>query len=373
MGGPAVSEFQRRDLLGGVAAGALVGMFAGPALAAESPAPDELQFRFPLEQQKPKAGNGGVAREASVTEFPISRGIAGVSMFLDPGSLRELHWHANAAEWGYVVSGRCRTTIYDPEGNSEVNDFEAGDLWYFPRGHGHSIQGIGDEPCHFILVFDNGAFSEFATFSVTDWIGHTPAEVLAKQFNLPSQTFASWPKSEVYFAKGPVPQGPPPDTGAEPPLTHRFRLLSQEPQAYPGGEMYLATVQKFPIAKTISGGVMTLEPGALREMHWHPNADEWQYVISGRFRMTVFASKGRARTVEMGPGDVGYVPMGMGHYLENIGQEECHVLIAFNAGDYQEIGLLGWLDSNPDQVVATNFSLSPDIVEKFPREIFLVR
>lgn len=363
----------RRDLLGGLAAGALVSLAAGsPAVAAEAPEP-ELQFRFPLEQQTPKVGNGGVAREASVSEFPISKGIAGVSMWVDPGTMRELHWHANAAEWGYVVSGRCRTTVYDPQGNSEVNDFEPGDLWYFPRGHGHSIQGIGNEPCHFILVFDNGAFSEFATFSVTDWVGHTPPEVLAKQFNLPASTFASWPKKEVYFAKGPVPQGPAPTTGQEPPLTHRFRLLAQTPQTYPGGRLYLETVDRFPLAKTISGGVMTLEPGAVREMHWHPNADEWQYVLAGRFRMTVFASKGRATTVEMNAGDVGYVPMGMGHYLENIGTEECRVLLAFNAGDYQEIGLLGWLDSNPDQVVATNFSLSVDTVKAFPKEIFLVR
>ena len=122
--------------------------------SSEDPLP---AFRFPLEEQTPRVGEGGTAREASVEHFPVSTGIAGVSMTLEPGSLRELHWHANAAEWAYVVSGNCRTTIYAPSGKSETLDFAPGDVWYFPRGHGHSIQGIGPGACHFILVFDNGA------------------------------------------------------------------------------------------------------------------------------------------------------------------------------------------------------------------------
>ncbi len=77
-----------------------------------------------------------------------------------------------------------------------------GDVWYFPRGHGHVIETLGDKPCHFVLVFDNGYFSEFGTFSITDWLGHAPKELLAKNFGLPPETFDNFPKKEVYFAKG---------------------------------------------------------------------------------------------------------------------------------------------------------------------------
>ena len=42
-------------------------------------------------------------------------------------------------------------------------------------------------------------------------------------------------------------------------------------------------------------------------MHWHPNADEWQYWIAGRGRMTVFNAGPRAVTADFQPGDVGYV------------------------------------------------------------------
>ena len=133
----------------------------------------KLSFRYRLEQEKPRLGPGGITRGASVHEFPASKGIAGVSMRLEAGAMRELHWHANAAEWGYVVSGNCRTTILHPEGSgsatrSETDTFGPGDVWYFPRGWGHSIQGVGPGECHFILIFDNGDFSEDHTFSVTD-------------------------------------------------------------------------------------------------------------------------------------------------------------------------------------------------------------
>ena len=136
-----------------------------------------------------------------------------------------------------MIEGRCRVTTIDPQGHSEIVDFGPGDVWYFPRGHGHSIQGIGREDCLFVLVFDNGYFSEFGTFSITDWLGHTPPEVLAKNFGVPAATFANFPKSEVYIAKGPVP----PPLPAEPApgslnagaLTHRYRLLAQRPESFP--------------------------------------------------------------------------------------------------------------------------------------------
>ena len=109
-------------------------------------------------------------------------------MTLEPGALRELHWHANAAEWAYVIDGRCRVTTIDPNNQCEIVDFGPGDVWYFPRGHGHSIQGIGPGTCTFILVFDNGYFSEFGTFSISDWVG------LGTNFKVPESVFAKFPQ-----------------------------------------------------------------------------------------------------------------------------------------------------------------------------------
>jgi quercetin dioxygenase-like cupin family protein len=148
-----------------------------PSYGPGVPAPDGAElpaFRYPLGGIKAETFAGGTAKEANVTGFPVSDKLAGVYMTLEPGALRELHWHANAAEWAYVIEGRCRVTTIDPENRAEIADFGVGDVWYFPRGHGHSIQGLGPGTCTFILVFDNGYFSEFGTFSITDWLGHTP-------------------------------------------------------------------------------------------------------------------------------------------------------------------------------------------------------
>jgi oxalate decarboxylase len=101
-----------------------------------------------METDKGRHTAGGFSREATVKQLPISEGLAGVSMRLKPGGVRELHWHAKAAEWAFVLKGRVRTTVIAPDGTSETNDFDPGDVWYFPRGHGHALQGMGPGEGH---------------------------------------------------------------------------------------------------------------------------------------------------------------------------------------------------------------------------------
>src|SRR5271166_4120619 len=218
-----MSDFPRRDFMAaaaGFAAATAVTMVGTRRADAGDPSfmnnvPDPFlsckdlpTFKFELEKSEAKVIGKSTAREATVEQLPISKGIAGVSMKLEPGAMRELHWHATAAEWAFVDKGRVRTTVFGPGGYSETNEFEPGDVWYFPRGHGHMLECLGDEPCHFILIFDNGYFSEFGTFSISDWIGHTPKSLLAKNFGLPESTFDGFPKKEVYFARGALPPEP---------------------------------------------------------------------------------------------------------------------------------------------------------------------
>ena len=154
-------------------------------------------FRYRLEQQPPRTGSGGLVRGASVRQFPVSQGIGGASMRLQPGCLRELHWHTTAAELGYVVSGSCRTTVLSPDG-AATDTFGPGDVWYFPSGWGHSIQGTGPSECHFILMFDNGAFSEDHTLSISDWLAHTSPAVVSQSLGLGMEWAAKLPKGETY-------------------------------------------------------------------------------------------------------------------------------------------------------------------------------
>jgi oxalate decarboxylase len=333
-------------------------------------------FKFALEKSQGKVIGNSFGKEATVTQLPISKGIAGVSMKLEPGAMRELHWHATAAEWALVLEGRVRTTVIDPQGASETNDFDPGDVWYFPRGHGHMLQCLDNRPCHFILIFDNGYFSEFGTFSITDWIGHTPKPLLAKNFGLPESAFDSFPKEEVYFARGKIPpaeQSVPLQGWKLPAETHKYRLLSQAPTGtFDGGREWRVDASRFPISRTVTGVVLELDPGALRTLHWHPNADEWQYVIDGNVSVTLFGSHGRFRTEQLAKGDVGYIPQGYGHSIENVGNSAARILIGLNSGTYESIDLTQWIAGNPADVLATNFSQTAELVQKFPhRDVFI--
>jgi oxalate decarboxylase len=328
-------------------------------------------FTYKIEAQLGKVAAGGVGKEATVKEFALSEGLAGVSMYLKPGGLRELHWHALAAEWAFMDRGRCRITVFDPDGHNEVVDLGPGDIWYFPRGYGHSLQGLGPEETHFVLIFDSGHFSEYGTFSITDWMGLTGQNVLSQNFSTPAATFANIPKKEVYIAQGRVPAAlptdPPPGTervGAE---SHRYRLMAQAPHEFPGGTIRIASSVEFPVSRTITGAYMTLKPGALRAMHWHPNADEWQYYVSGRVRVTLFGSSGRSRTEEVGPGEVVYIPRGFGHHLESIGPDEAHIILGFNSGIYQESSLAQWLATVPPETVTDNTGIPESVVGGFSR------
>jgi oxalate decarboxylase len=335
-------------------------------------------FRFSLVKQPARELRGGSAREATAVEFPVSKNIAGVLMTLKSGGLRELHWHANAAEWGYVIEGSVRVTIVDPQGRLEIADFGPGDIWYFPRGHAHSIQGLGLGPgdAKFLLVFDNGYFSEFATFSFTDWLARTPKEIVAKNLNLPASDLKDLPDKEVYIALGPA--APPalpvnpisgPGSVLVPPLTHKYSLRAQKPwRRSADGEVRLASAKEFPISTTMTGALMSLKAGGLRELHWHPNADEWQYVLSGKIRLTVFASHGLAKVVELGPGDIGFAPMGYGHAIENVGDSPAELILVFNSGEYQEISLSTVLAAQPAYLVETNFHLPKAVVDKLPKK-----
>lgn len=334
----------------------------------EKPLPN---FKFDLEKAPGGwKGPGGTAKQHTIDNFPVAQSIAAVSMRLQPGALRELHWHAIAAEWAYIVSGRCRITVYSPDGHCEISDFGPGDIWYFPRGHAHSIQGLPPEECHFILVFDNGHFSEFGTSSITDWITHTPPEILIQDIGEAAVPIKKKAKGEAYIVQGPIPPtNPIPHNPNIAPsqLSHKYRLGVAPLIQFDGGSEQLASSKEFPISTTLTGVILRLEPGALRELHWHPNADEWQYYISGESEVGIFASNGRSRTDNFKEGQVAFINQGFGHYIKQLGKKETVILIVLSDGVYQEISISGWLASNPDQLLATNLSIDKETVNKLPK------
>ena len=296
-------------------------------------------------------------------------------MRLGPGVIRELHWHKEA-EWAYVLEGEVRITTMDVDGGYFMDDLKKGDLWYFPSGYPHSLQGLGQNGTEFLLVFDNGGFSEESTFLLTDWLTHTSKAVLAENFHLKPQTFKKLPTREKYIFQGSVPgslddEAPNGEHVKKSKLQFTHKMLAQEPLHTSGGLVRITDSTNFPISKTVAAAHLTIAPGALREMHWHPNADEWSFFIRGRARMTVFGAEGKARTFDYMAGDVGIVPQNMGHFIENLSDDEpLEVLEIFRADQFRDFSLFQWLGETPKRMVVEHlFVGDKEAGEKFLRAI----
>src|SRR5712692_11443045 len=155
---------------------------------------------------KKRIQEGGWTHQVTQRELPSSTDIAGVNMRLTAGSFRELHWHT-ADEWAIMLYGNARVTVLNPDGTMFIDDVSKGDLWFFPAGFPHSIQGLGpDDGCEFLLVFNEGMFSEDNTFLISAWIAHTPPEILTKNSNLNQSAIAKLPTDELYIFPADLPR-----------------------------------------------------------------------------------------------------------------------------------------------------------------------
>jgi oxalate decarboxylase len=318
--------------------------------------------------------DGGWARQVTQADFAISETIAGVNMRLAAGGIRELHWH-QAAEWAFMTYGNCRITVLDPMGRPYVADVKEGDLWYFPAGYPHSLQGLGPDGCEFVICFDDGAASEFNTLLVTDWFIHTPPAVLAANFGVPVETFAKIPLHDLWIFQGKVPAGLSADqeavrgTAGTPPHPFTFSLGSSAPtRQTKGGQVQVADTGNFNVSTTVAAALVTVRPGALREMHWHPNADEWQYYVKGKGRMTVFNTGPNALTMDFNPGDIGYVKRNYGHYVQNVGDTDLQFIGVFRAPRYEEFALSDWLTHTPPALVAQHLNVGETTIAKWPND-----
>jgi oxalate decarboxylase len=320
--------------------------------------------------------DGGWARQTTIRELPIATELAGVNMRLKAGAIRELHWHKEA-EWAFMLKGQARITAVDQNCRTFADDVGEGDGWYFPAGVPHSIQGLGDDGCEFLLVFDDGMFDENKTFLLTDFLAHTPKEVLAKNFGVPESAFAKIPDKELYIFQSTVPGPLTADhlSGAGPvPKWFSHKMLAVRPKKTKGGTVRVIDSKVFPASTTVAAAIVEVEPGGMRELHWHANGDEWQYYLSGEGRMTVFSSTGTANTFDYQAGDVGYVPVYMPHYVENTGTKPLRFLELFRSDRFEDISLAQWLALTPHELVRAHLKIDESVLAKIPNyEQLIVR
>jgi oxalate decarboxylase len=330
-------------------------------------------FKYPFSLANKRVYEGGWSREVTVRELPVSKSMAGVNMRLTAGGVRELHWHT-ANEWAIMLYGTARITAIDADGKSFVADVTKNDLWYFPSGIPHSIQGLGPDGAEFMLVFDDGNFSEAETVLLSDSMAHLPREVLSKNFGVAEDALKNLPRQELFIFQTEVPGSLLDDqktaAGAlgKSPVDFAFRTMEMPPtKRTKGGEVRIVDSSKFKVSATAMA-MVTVRPGGLRELHWHPNADEWQYFISGKGRMTVVATGNRARTMDFQAGDVGYVEKTLLHYIENTGDTDLVFLEMFKSSFYQDLSLSEWLSHTPPELVMSHLRIDKATFDAIPKE-----
>ena len=260
-------------------------------------------LRFSFSDAHMRIEEGGWTREVTNRELPASHDLAGVDMCLKPGAYRELHWHKEA-EWAFMIAGNARVTALDAEGRSFIDDINAGDLWNFEAGIPHSIQAL-DQGCEFLLVFSEPDFSENNTFLLTDWLAHTPKDIVAANFKVDESVLANLPGKEKYIFNGEVP-GP----------------ISEVKKNNPNGD----------VPSPFTFHMNDLKPH------------------------------------EFEAGDVGVIPIVAGHYIKNIGDEPLIFLEVFKNPVYSDISLNKWLATSPTQMISDHLNISPETVEQFPKE-----
>ena len=336
---------------------------------------DMVPLWYSFDLVKKRMEEGGWTHEVTQRELPSSKDLAGVNMRLTAGSYRELHWHT-ADEWAYVLYGNARVTVMSPDGKMFIGDVSEGDLWMFPAGYPHSIQGLGPDGTEFLLVFNQGDFSEDGTMLLSEWVAHTPPEVLMKNFGLDRGALAKLPTESLYIFPGTVPTNSVAQDQVEiggsavaSPSQYTFKMKAMKPdRVTPGGEVRIVDSHNFPVSKHVSAALVTVKPGAMRELHWHPNGSEWQYWISGKGRMTVFFPVDNARTVDFNANDVGYVPSNAGHYIENMGDTDVVYLALFASDTFQDVSLNQWLRRVPSLMLKEHLGFDKATAEKIPAE-----
>lgn len=341
--------------------------------APETDAGSVSPFKYPFAFSHKRQEQGGWTRQVTVRDFPVSKKMAGVEMRLISGGIRELHWHVGA-EWALMLYGSARITAVDQQGRSFISDVHEGDLWLFPGGIPHSIQGLGPDGCRFLLVFNDGNFNEFETFLITDWIAHTPPEVLAKNFAVPADTFANVPKKELFIFERPLPRPLEEEkrqaeegTGAVPnSFAFRPSQMNYSKQTA-GGDVKIVDQKVWPVTN-IAAAIVRVKPGGMRELHWHPNEDEWQYYVSGKGRMTIFAAGAHARTMDFEEGDVGYIEKSMPHYIENLGDTDLVFIEVFPTPFYEDISLAEWMAHTPSRLVDQHLGVGEEMLSRIAKK-----
>jgi oxalate decarboxylase len=306
---------------------------------------------------------GSITR-LTADSFPILRGLSIKRLVLQPGSIREPHWHANADEIGYCLAGSALVSILDNGSVFSSFTISAGQMFTIASGALHHIENIGDEVVEIVVVFSHERPEDFSLHAA---FGSMTDAVLGNTYDLDASAFAPVAR-DTTSADIVARQGPPvvPDTaGFSNP--HKFDVGAQNPPLqYPFAHVRLARSQFWPALENLSMYSLTIEDDGMREPHWHPGTAEMGYVHRGRARMSILDPDGSVDTYLLEPGDVYFIPKAYPHQIEVIGDDEIHFLIFFDRPIPGDIGYRASVSAFSRPVLAATLGVDLAELPEYP-------
>lgn len=326
-------------------------------------------FHFAL-SEKPFSVYENAGQLRTLDPADISSDTMGFA-YLDifPGGIRELHWHPFSTEWGFITEGECRFTLMDNDGNYENGIAKKGDIWNFPKSFGHSIQATHPiDGCKMALFFSAPYVPTVNDISLSEMMTAFPRDVLEENLGAPADVIATFYQEMVSLSPGPFP--PPPFPESQSPLTVDPIFNIQNGNCVDsgdGGYLLMVTDNNFPGTTEISGGFMHLAEGGLRDIHWHPNANEMHYVLNGTLKVGLYSIEGVRNTYTLNAGDLGFIPQGMAHYLEAV-DGPVEFLLAFDNPSWTTQELSTMMAQVPSYITAASINTTRAVVnEYFPK------
>ncbi len=306
--------------------------------------------------------DGGRRIDVTAEQLPLLDGMALATLLLEPGAAREPHWHPNAAELSYCIEGSTAMTIVESGGAHVEMAVEAGDLVFVPPGLMHHIANVGDGAARFVVCFSHERYEDL---NLSTSMSEMSPRVLASTFGSDPHAF-DWvsPAEKPAFISRASASG----QAAAGDSHYRLRVERLEPALRnDGGSVIFGRADDFPILDGLAMYSLRIAGNGVREPHWHPNAAELNYVIEGSVRLTIVSPGGDVETVDIGAGEISYIPRAYFHHIENLTGEQARLAVFFDDSQPQDNGISAALGAYPAALLGSVFGRSAERLQLAPR------
>jgi oxalate decarboxylase len=306
----------------------------------------------------------GSIRRLTADNFPILNGLSIKRLLINPGAMRTPHWHANANELTYCVSGTALVSVLDTGSRFTSFVVRPGDMFHIDSGSLHHIENIGTDTAEFVITFRSERPEDFGLGAA---FGAMTDAVLGNTYDLPASDFAAIRRSTADHALAAR------DGDPEVPATayfddpHKFSVEAMTPPVTSAvGSARTARVQYWPALKDLSMYSLRIREDGMREPHWHPITAEMGYVNKGAARMTVMNPGGELDTWYLRQGDVYFIPRAYPHHIEVFDAPEMHFCIFFDQPTPADIGYRTSISAYSRKVLSATFDTHIDDLPDFP-------